>query len=153
MANCIKVGVNIVLLLFTYFGFSQNTFSKRLNVANKENTATTLKIFDDTLFIPTWITETAPDGYSACLLKVTKNGSIITQKRFKPPNINYSGGNSLYIKNRKFYTTSITDYANKLKVGLYVYNQSCDTILTKSYGDTTYLRKDKQCVKIKTFML
>ena len=122
---------------FALKGISQNYFSKRIDIAGKESISSTLKLYDDSLFVPVFVFETG-NTYSICLLKVTKTGVIFSQKRFKPVNVNYAGGNDLHIKNKKFYISSITDYGNKLRNGLYVFNKDCDTIYTKSYGDTTF---------------
>lgn len=139
MQNCLRAVVVLLLLLFTYVGNSQSFFSKRLTVANKVNLATSFEFYADTFFIPVAVIETfGPNTYSSCLLKVTKTGNIVTQKRFKPVNVNYTGGNDLYIKNNKFYVASLTDYGLQLRAGFYVFNQNCDTVFTKSYGDTTY---------------
>ena len=132
-----KTVASLIMLLFTYLTFSQTYFSERLNVGNKANLSTTLKLYNDSLFIPAQVFET-PNSYSSCLLKLTNTGTIITQKRFKPINRSFEAGNDFYIKNNKFYVTSITADFTKLQSGFYVFNESCYTVYTKNYGDTNF---------------
>ncbi len=135
--NVCNSRVAFYLFLLTYSSYSQTYFSKRLDPALKSNLAATLKLYDDTLFIPAQVFET-PGSYSSCMLKITKTGTIISQKRFKPANKSYEAGNDFLIKNNKFYVTSITADPTKLQSGFYIFNKACDTIFTRNYGDTNY---------------
>ncbi len=137
----IKVGVNSILLLFTYFSYSQSYFSKRFDIAGRINEAGRLRFYNDTFYIPSMVFETTgPITISTCLLKISKTGTIIEQKRFKQINKNYEGYTDLYIRNKRIYVSGITNIASTpaLQCGLYVFNQSCDTVFTKPYGDTSY---------------
>ncbi|MCC6182817.1 MAG: T9SS type A sorting domain-containing protein [Bacteroidia bacterium] len=133
----------IFFALFCYViiqkGVSQNYFSKRIDIASKANTSFALANYNDTIYVATTVFETeAPYTYSACLLKMNSDATINTAKRFKPLNYNYTNGNQILVKNNKFYLTGLNDYGNEVQTGLYVYNKSCDTILTRGVGDTAY---------------
>ncbi len=126
-------------LFFICFCFGQTTFSKRINVANKLNTASSFKLYLDSFYIPTMVFENlSPNKYSCSLQKIDINGNPILQKRFKPNSLSYDGGNDLLIRNGKFYISSENDFGLQLQSSLYVFNQKCDTLFTGSYGDTTF---------------
>ena len=76
-----KIVASLFLLLFTYFGFSQSYFSKRLNVGGKLNSTLTFRFHNDTFLIPASVIEVNYNVISASILKVDKTGNIILQKR------------------------------------------------------------------------
>ncbi|MFO0356706.1 MAG: T9SS type A sorting domain-containing protein [Sphingobacteriaceae bacterium] len=71
-------------------------------------------------------------------MKIDKFGSLFSAKRYKPANRSYFGSNGLYLKNHKFYTVGVTDWGLQLQNGLYVFDENCDSVLTRSYGDTVF---------------
>jgi hypothetical protein len=134
----------ILITLFCFFitlkGLAQGYFNKRIDVANKANVTYGMMNINDSLYLASYIFETPiPNlSYSASVLKLDVNGNLLSAKRFKPLNINYTCPGGICYKNNKIYTSGTTDYGLQLQAGLYVFDKKCDTVLTKSFGDTSF---------------
>ena len=132
--------ITLFCFLIALKGKTQSYYSKRVDVAGKTNVGYGILNISDSLYVASYITETPiPNlSYSASLLKFDLNGVLLASKRFKPINYNYSCWGGMYYKNNKIYTSGVTDYGLQLQSGLYVFDENCDTVFTKSYGDTTF---------------
>jgi hypothetical protein len=131
---------NLVFILFSLslFSFGQSFYSKRINVANKYNQAGNMIFFNDTFYVTANVYEVPFSQASASLLKIDKYGNLFSAKRFKPSNRNYFGGRGIYKLNHKFYSTCDTDWGLQVQNCFYVFDENCDTVLTRSFGDTTF---------------
>ncbi len=87
-------------LFFTFILFNlsnaQTYFSKRIDVAGKINEAGSLFFLNDTFYAAILVYEIPYSQVSTALLKLDKQGNLITAKRFKPANRSYFfGGGAL----------------------------------------------------------
>ncbi len=140
MINPSQIRAMLALLLFFFYfnTFSQNYYSKRIAVTGKINQAGSILLLNDTLYLTGLVNEVPYTQVSVALLKVDKQGNLITAKRFKPSNRSYFGGGGGFVRNNKIYTTGQTDWGYQIQQGLYTFNTNSDTIFTRSYGDTVY---------------
>lgn len=134
----------------------QSFYSKRINVGGKYNQAGNMIFFNDTFYVTANVYEVPFSQASTSLLKIDIYGNLFSAKRYKPSNRNYFGGGGIYHLNKKIYTTGVTDWGLQVQNGLYVFDENCDTVLTRSYGDTTfynYTGKVKPFLKMKDKLL
>lgn len=128
----------LLIVLCAQIACAQNYFSNRINISGKYNQARRLLFVNDTFVATALVNEVAFSQISASLLKIDKFGSLFLAKRFKPSNRSYTGAGGICKINKKYYTTGITDWGLQLQNGLYTFDQYCDTVFTRSYGDTTF---------------